>query len=146
MSHISSYKADIKLESALEAGRPVQEDPGWEILGEAVSAAAADMGMEVCHTIHDYYGRSIFCDWALKGPEMPRGLGVMVDRKTGEVSFVCDSYGGYERVSAEIKDRVIQNYSALCVAKALSALNYNVEMEEVLHPIEGKKVLVKGVL
>lgn len=146
MSHISSYKTEIRLSNALETGRPVEEDPGWEVLREAVFAAAEEMNLDVTHSFRDYYGRSIACDWGLVGPDIPRGVGVNVDRKTGDVSFMCDSYGGYERTAGEIKDRVTQNYTALCVAKALSALNYNVEVDEVKHPVDGKRVLVKGVL
>ena len=146
MSHMSSYKADIKLDNAIERGRSVEEDPGWDILSEAIFAAAEDLNLDVSHTIHDYYGRAILCDWALTGADMPRGLGVNVDRKTGEVTFISDNYGGYERLASEIKDRIVQNYSALCVTRALSALNYSVDMDEVKHPIEGKKVLIRGVL
>ncbi|HHW17508.1 MAG TPA: hypothetical protein GXX30_01220 [Firmicutes bacterium] len=146
MSHISSYRANIKLENAIERGRPVEEDPGWEILDQAIWTTAEELNLDVSHSIRDYYGRSIYCDWSLSGPNVPRGIGVNVDRNTGEVVFVCDSYGGYERVVGEIKDRIVQNYLAICVTRALSALNYEVEVEEVPHPIEGKKVLVKGVL
>jgi len=146
MSHISSYKANIKLESAIEKGRSVEEDPGWEILDQAVWATAEEFNMEVSHTIRDYYGRSIYCDWALSSPNMPRGFGVNVDRKTGEVTFIADTYGGYEKIAAQLKERIVQNYSAIAVTKALSALNYEVEVEEVKHPVEGKKVFVRGVL
>jgi hypothetical protein len=146
MSHMSSYKTDIKLDNALANGRSVEEDPGWDILSEAIFAAAEDLNLDISHTIHDYYGRAILCDWALTSPDMPRGLGVNVDRKTGEVSFISDNFGGYERYAEEIKDRIVQNYSALCVTKALAALNYSVDVDEVKHPIEGKKVLVRGVL
>lgn len=146
MSHVSSYKTEIRLESAIGRGRPLEEDPGWEILNEAVFATAEELNLDVAHSIRDYYGRSILCDWSLSGPLLPRGIGVKVDRSTGEVSFVADTYGGYERVAGEIKDRVAQNYSALCVARALRELNYAVEVDEVKDPIEGKKVLIKGVL
>ncbi len=146
MSHISSYQTDIKLQTALEQGRPVEEDPGWDILQEAVWACAEEMGLDVGHSIRDYYGRSIYCDWSLTGPIFDRGLGVKVERDTGDVTFVCDSYGGYERLAGQIKERVVQNYVTLCVTRALASLNYEVEMEEVKHPTEGKKVLVKGVL
>ncbi len=146
MSHVSSYKTEIKLESAIGQGRPVEEDAGWEILDQAILAIAEELNLDVAHSIHDYYGRSILCDWSLTGPLFPRGIGVRVDRATGEVSFVADTYGGYERAAAEIKERVVQNYSALCVARALKELNYSVEVDEVRHPVEGKKVLIRGVL
>lgn len=146
MSHISSYKTDIRLESAIGAGRSVEEDPGWEILDEAVQATAEEFNLDVSHSIRDYYGRSITCDWGLQGPAFPRGLGVKVDRSTGEVAFIADTYGGFERQAGEIKERLAQNYSALCVTRALRELNYVVEVDEVKHPVEGKKVLIKGVL
>lgn len=146
MSHISSYKTDIRLESAIGRGQTVEEDPGWQILNDAILATADELNLDVGHSIRDYYGRSILCDWALVGPLFPRGVGVKVDRATGEVSFVADTYGGYERTAGEIKERAIQNYSALCVAKALRELNYSVEVDEQRHPVEGKRVFVKGVL
>ncbi|HHY75529.1 MAG TPA: hypothetical protein GX500_01955 [Firmicutes bacterium] len=146
MSHISSYKTEIQLDSALSQGLPVEEDPGWDILNDAIYATAEEMNLDVTRSFRDYYGRAIACDWALVGPDIPRGIGITVDRKTGEVVFSCDPYGGFERIAGEIKDRVVQNYASLCVAKALSALNYNVEVDEVKHPVEGKKVLIKGVL
>lgn len=146
MSHISSYKTEIQLDSALSQGLPVEDDPGWDILNDAIYATAEEMNLDVTRSFRDYYGRAIACDWALVGPDIPRGIGITVDRKTGEVVFSCDPYGGFERIAGEIKDRVVQNYASLCVAKALSALNYNVEVDEVKHPVEGKKVLIKGVL
>ncbi|HHY11889.1 MAG TPA: hypothetical protein GX529_04585 [Firmicutes bacterium] len=146
MSHISSYQADIKLQTALEQGKSVEQDPGWEILNEAVWACAEEMNLDVGHSIRDYYGRLVYCDWSLAGPAFDRGIGIRVNRDTGDVMFICDSYGGYERIAGEIKEKVIQNYIALCVTRALSSLNYEVEVEEVKHPVEGKKVLVKGVL
>jgi len=143
---MSSYKTDIRLESAISRGRPVEEDPGWEILDEAVHATAEEYNLDVSHSIRDYYGRAVACDFGLMGPNIPRGLGIKVDRITGEVGFIADTYGGFERTAGEVKDRFIQNYSALCVSRALRELNYSVEVDEESHPLEGKKVLVKGVM
>lgn len=146
MSHVSSYKTDVRLDNALSEGRSVEEDPGWEVLNEAVLVTAEEYNLDVTHSIRDYYGRSIACDWGLLGPVFPRGLGVKVDRSTGEVSFIADTYGGFERTAGEIKERLMQNYATLCVTRALRELNYKVEIDEFAHPLEGKKVLVKGVL
>lgn len=146
MSHISSYDTDIVLQTAVLHGRPVEEDPGWEILQEAIYACAEEMDLEVGRTIRDYYGRLVYCDWSLSGPTFDRGVGIKVDRRTGRVMFLCDTYGGYDLLARRIRDRIVQNFTALCVTKALSALNYDVELEELRDPIEGKKVFVKGVL
>ena len=62
MSHISSYDTDIVLQTAVLHGRPVEEDPGWEILQEAIYACAEEMDLEVGRTIRDYYGRLVYCD------------------------------------------------------------------------------------
>ena len=146
MSHISSYKTDVRLDTAICEGRSVEEDPGWDILNDAVLATAEEFNLDVSHSIKDYYGRSIACDWGLTGSLFPRGLGIKVDRTTGEVTFIADTYGGFERSAGEIKERLMQNYSTLCVTRALRELNYSVEVDEQAHPVEGKKVLVKGVL
>ena len=139
MSHISSYHADIRLQTALEQGKSVEQDPGWEILNGAVWACAEEMNLDVGHSIRDYYGRLVYCDWSLSGPAFDRGIGINVDRETGDVVFICDSYGGYERIAGEIR-RVIQNYIALCVTRALSTPNY-VWIQEVKHPVDGKRCL-----
>jgi len=146
VSHISSYKTDVKLESALSQGRPVEEDAGWDVLSEAIFATAEEMNLDVSHSFRDYYGRTLACDWGLLGPTIPRGMGISVDRKTGEVVFLADSFGGFERACGEVKDRVMQNYASLCVARALATMNYRVEVEEDSHPVEGRRVLVRGVL
>lgn len=148
MSLVSSYKTDIRLTQALSEGRAVEEDPGWDILDEAVRVTAEEMGGEVSHTIRDFYGRSFYVDWAISTPEIPRGIGVNVDRKTGQVSFVYDAYGyeAYVHLIQEIKDRVIQNYSALAVSKALAVLNYQVDVTEEKLGATGKRVLITGVL
>jgi len=146
VSHISSYETDIVPQTAIADGRQVEEDPGWEMLQEAIYACAEEMNLEVGHSIKDYYGRFVYCDWSLSGSSFERGVGVKVDRKTGKVMFLCDVYGGYELLARKVRDKIVQNFAALCVTKALSALNYDVEMEELRDPIEGKKVVIRGVL
>lgn len=146
MSHISSYKTDVRLDNAIGEGRSVEEDPGWDVLNEAVLATAEEFNLDVSHSIRDYYGRSIACDWGLMGGAFPCGLGIKVDRTTGDVSFIADTYGGFERIAGEVKERLVQNYSTLCVARALRELNYTIEVDEESHPLEGKKVIIRGVL
>lgn len=148
MSLVSSYKTDIRLTQALSEGKPVEEDPGWELLGEAVATTAEEFRGEVSHTIRDFYGRTFYVDWAVSTPEIPRGIGINVDRKTGHVTFVYDAYG-YEahlHLIQEIKNRVVQNYSALAVSRALSMLNYQVDVSEERAASGGKRVIVTGVL
>jgi len=146
MSHITTLKTKIKLETALLAGHDVEEDPGWELLDQAVKTAAAELGGELTTSIRDYYGRRLRCDWGMITPDFPRGVGVKVSRETGEVTFVYDSYGCDERAIQKICDTVVQSYTSLAVAAALRSLNYAVEFEEENHPVDGRKILVRGLL
>lgn len=146
MSHITTYKTEIRLDSALSAGATVESDPGYEILRQAVEACAAELGLEVSPFIRDYYNRAIQCDFALWGPSVPRGVGVKVSRATGAVEFVYDDYGGYDRIVKQICETIVQNYQSIAVARALESLNYTVEYTEDAHPIEGRTITVKGVL
>jgi len=146
VSHLSKFKTEIVLDSALQAGRKIEDDPGWEILKQAVETAAAELGFEVGVFIKDYYNRNLRCDFVLRGPDFPRGVGVKVSRATGAVEFVYDAYGGYERKAREICDSIVQNYQSIALARALEMLNYTVQYSEENHPVEGRKVSVKGVL
>lgn len=146
MSHLSTFKTQICLDTALENGQPLETDPGWEILKEAVDAAAAELGLEVRPFIRDYYDKLVKVDFGLSGVDMPRGVGVKVSRATGSVEFVYDAYGGYERKARQICDAVVQNFQAIAVARALESLNYAVDYTEEDHPVQGKRVTVKGVL
>lgn len=146
MSHLSTFKTQICLDNALGTGQPLEADPGWEILKQAVEAAAAELGLEVRPYIRDYYDRLVRVDFGLSGPDMPRGVGVKVSRATGSVEFIYDAYGGYERAARRICDAIVQNFQAIAVARALESLNYTVEYKEEEHPVEGRKVTIKGVL
>ncbi len=146
MSHITTLQTRIALSTALQAGRPVEEDPGWELLGQAVQAAANDLGGEVSNNVRDYYGRRLRCDWGIVTPDFPRGVGVRVARNTGEVTFTFDSYGGFERAAERICEAITQTYVTLAVSEALRSLNYRVDLQEEQHAVEGRKILVRGVL
>jgi hypothetical protein len=146
MSHINTFKTEIRLDNALQVGMPLESDPGWEILRQAVETAAAELGLEIGFNIRDYYERLVRCDFSLYGPDCPRGVGVRVSRTTGAVEFLYDAYGGYERRAKQICDAVVQNFQSIALARALESLNYSVEYNEEDHPVEGRKITVKGVL
>lgn len=146
MSHLSTLKTEIVLATALESGQRVESDPGFEILKQAVETTAAELGFEVGVFIKDYYARNVRCDFALVGPDFPRGVGVKVSRVTGAVEFVYDAYGGYERKARQICDSIVQNYQTIALARALEMLNYTVEYTEENHPVEGRRVTLKAVL
>ncbi|MCL6449910.1 MAG: hypothetical protein K6T75_01255 [Acetobacteraceae bacterium] len=146
MSQITSYSAEIVLEHVAE-GRPLEDDPGWRLLREAVEATAQEYRGRVGATIVDYFGRVRPCDISLITAAFPRGLGVVVDRATGRVAFLYDDYGGYGDVVRRQINRVTQNFLSLAVAHALRAMNYQVDVEEKAAEVgDEKTVVVRGVL
>ncbi len=146
MSHVTTLATEIKLETALANGHPLESDPGWTLLEDAVKIAAEELGGELSTNIRDYYGRKLRCDWGIVTEGFPRGVGVRVSRSDGEVTFAYDSYGGYDAIAEKICDSIAQNYTALAVTEALRSLNYQVDLSEEAHPTEGRRFLVKGVL
>lgn len=144
MSHISSYQTEIRLEGVAR-GLPPEEDPGWEILKEAVEVVRRERRGRVGTAILDYFGQSHACDFAVITPDFPRGVGVTVSRTTGEVHFLADDYGGYAQTVRDICRRFSQAYAVIAVSRALRAMNYEVELEE--HgTAQDRAVVVRGVL
>ena len=146
VSHVTTLATEIKLETALANGRSIESDPGWTLLEDAVKIAAEELGGQLTTDIRDYYGRKLRCDWGIVTEGFPRGVGVRVSRSDGEVTFVYDSYGGYETIAEKICEAITQNYTTLAVTEALRSLNYQVNLAEESHPTEGRRFLVKGVL
>lgn len=127
MSVISSYRTKIRL--APERLVDGELDPTWRIMTDALETTAQEYGGRVTGHITDYYGRQTRCQFALVTPDFPRGVGIRVG-SGGEVTYIYDNYGGYQRVAAQISERITQNYTALAVSRALEELNYSVEFEE----------------
>lgn len=148
MSVISHYRTKIRLSAERMNGEDM--DPTWRLMGDAVEAAAQEYGGKVTDRILDAYGRPLRCDFALVTPSFPRGVGVKVGPE-GDVTFVYDPYDaegrGYRRFCAEITEHIVQNYTALAVAKALGEMNYSVEVDEAEEgPAGSRAVVVRGSL
>ncbi|MBT9260138.1 MAG: hypothetical protein KM310_10385 [Clostridiales bacterium] len=143
MSHVSAYTTEIVFQTVAKGGR-LEEDPAWEILQQAVQAVAEAHGGHINQTVRDIFGRPTACDIAVHVPHLKGGLGMSIDRRTGELLFLYDDYGRVAEFQA-LKDEVVQNFSALAVAKALQALHYQVDVEETGLGGE-RRVLVRGVL
>ncbi len=148
MSVVSSYRTKIRLSPDRYVGDEV--DPTWRLMREAVETAAQELGGQVTDRISDAYGHQVRCEFALTAPSFPRGVGVRVDRQ-GNVAFVYDHYDeqgrGYRRAASEIAERIVQNYTALAVAKALAEMNYSIEVDEAQDgPAKARAVVVRGTL
>lgn len=144
MSIISSYSTKVKVAPRSARGSGGRTHPTWQLLHEAIIAAAEELGGEVRAEISDYNGSTRACDFAIITPEFGRGVGITVS-PSGEVRFVYDAYGGYKRQAQRVCDLVTQHYTTLAVSRALRALNYEVDVEEQVHGTE-RRVMVRGVL
>lgn len=147
MSHMASYKTKLRVNPACVTRSARQRDQTWKLLHAAAETAARDLGGKVVDAVSDYYGRHVPCDLAVVTPGFPRGVGMRVSPSTGDVTFIYDSYGDYRGVAKQVTDAIVQNYTAMAVAKALQALHYDVEYEETSEkPGRGRTVTVRGVM
>ena len=148
MSVVSRYGTKIRLSPTRSVAGEV--DPTWRLMEEAVQAAAQDLGGRQVDRIFDAFGNQIPCEFALTTPSFPRGVGVRVGPE-GDVTFVFDHYDqegrGYRRAASEVCETIVQNYTALAVAKALAEMNYSVEVAEAREgPLRTRAVVVRGSL
>lgn len=144
LSIISSYSTRIRVAPRAARGSGSKTDPTWQMLHEAVIAAAAQLGGEVRSEVLDYNGATRACDFAVVGPGFPRGVGVSVS-PGGEVRFMYDDYGGYKHQAKAICDLITQNYTTMAVSRALRSLNYEVEVAESGEGVE-RRIMVRGTL
>jgi hypothetical protein len=128
VSQITSYTTEIRLD-AVAGGADLQDDPGWGLLRAAVEAAAVEHRGKVGDHVLDYFLRRRTCDIALYTPAFQRGVGIEVDRATGEVRFLYDDYERPD-LAAEYREDIMQNFVALAVARALKDMNYDVEVKD----------------
>jgi len=146
VSVISSYRTKIKLAPPESARTEEGLDQTWQLMAQAVDEVARECGGMATNVITDYYGHQTPCDFAVVTPDFPRGVGVRVE-PSGDVVFIYDHYGGYQRAAAEITERITQSYTALAVARALQEMNYTVEVDEHREkPSAARAVVVRGSL
>jgi hypothetical protein len=64
---------------------------------------------------------------AIVTPAFSRGVGIKIDRGTGEVTFLYDKYGGYDDIVGKITEETTQNYVAIALIRTMKSLGYHVE-------------------
>jgi hypothetical protein len=144
VSHVSSYATSIVFQH-VAAGGSLEADPAWEVLRQAVQAVAEAHGGRTDATVSDVFGRPVRCDIGLHLPEFRAGIGLRVDRRTGQLQFLYDAYGKHPAAIQALTDEIVQNHASLAVAQALRSLNYQVDLEESGNGAD-RRVVVRGVL
>lgn len=143
MSHISTYQTEIRLSPQSRVNGKLH--PSWELMRRALEAVAEEHGGSVEDEIKDYFGRTRKVDFALITPRFPVGIGISVSG-TGEVRFLYDEYGVSRKVIEDLRDEIVQSYTALAVTDALKSLNYEVEFEETRGVTGKRQVTVRGTM
>lgn len=144
MSHVSAYQTTVVF-AHVGAGGELADDPAWGILQDAVRACAEARGGDVGASVGDAFGRVQACDLSLSLPALRQGVGLKVDRQTGELSFLYDAYGLPRAAIATLTDEILQNFASIAVARALRELRYEVDLDE-RGEGEQRRVVVRGVL
>ncbi len=150
MSHIATYATQLQL-NPVSSRAEAKNDESYQLFLEALEVVAEEYGGRVEDHITDYFGRQRRCTFGLITPMFSAGLGVDVDPKTGRVSFVFDDYGVSQDLIQTLQSRVVQTFTSMAVGRALTDMNYDVEVEEgSLDPNRPanprRKVTVRGVM
>lgn len=128
MSEIGLYKSRIKV-ALKEYASNIEANPSFQILKRSLEIVADECGGTLTNYVVDAMGRKTSCDFAIVTPSFPRGVGIKIDRETGEVKFLYDAYGGYGDAARKITDAITQNYVAIAMIRAMKSLGYNVTEE-----------------
>jgi hypothetical protein len=130
MSEISSYLSTIRFVGVQQYQSRIEAHPAFDILRQAVAAAAEDLKGTVTDRITDAIGRETRCTFAVTCPDFPCGVGVTVDSDTGAVKFHYDPAAGSSVAADAIARRIQQGYITIAVARALRQLGYRMTASE----------------
>jgi hypothetical protein len=130
MSEISSYETTISIPSLAQrtslTGVLLDQEPRAALLKRALELLAEDHKGKVVSQIQDCDGKTIPCLLGVTTPELPWGLGVVVE-SNGQLSFVYDAHGDVQGWGQRLAGEFQANYNALAVRQALQAMNLKVE-------------------
>jgi len=105
----------------------IEASPSFEILKKSLEIVAEKHRGRLTNYVMDSVGRKTYCDIAIVTPSFSRGVGIKIDRETGEVTFLYDEYGGFRSIARKITEEITQNYVAITLIRAMKSLGYHVE-------------------
>jgi len=124
LSEIGSYESRIRVQSYASN---IEASPSFEILKKSLEIVAEEHRGRLTNYVMDSVGRKTYCDIAIVTPSFSRGVGIKIDRETGEVMFLYDEYGGFGSIARKITEEITQNYVAITLIRAMKSLGYHVE-------------------
>ena|SRR6266700_689299 len=128
MSHIVEAKTAIA-------------NPDQALLRQAVTLVAGQHGGTVETFYLDYYGKRHPALLAIHTPQLKRGIGILINETTGELTFIGDSWS-VQTMYNQVQQEVVQAYVSLATMQALQAMGYTAQA------IEGQQagqVVIQGV-
>jgi len=129
MSNISWYESSINIAKVRTYSSNIEANPCFQMLRRSLEIVAKETGGKLFNSVTDSIGRATDCDLAVTFPTFTRGIGVKVDRNTGQVAFLYDQSGGYEQLAHKITGEITQNYVSIALISAMKSLGYKVEEE-----------------
>jgi len=130
MSEIGWYKSDIKLSDMTTHRSNIESHPCFEILKKSLEMVAKEHKGNLTNYVNSYSGDKTPCNLAINTPEFSRGIGIKIDTNTGEVNFLYDSYGGYEKLVQDLTDEITQNYIAIALIRVMKSRGYRISEEK----------------
>ncbi|MEM2111587.1 MAG: hypothetical protein QXX08_06890 [Candidatus Bathyarchaeia archaeon] len=130
MSLIGWYKTRIKLDMMQKYGLNIETHPNFELLRKSIEIVAKKHNGEIRFHVVDALGREKKCDIAFATPDFSRGIGIKIDRNTGELYFLYDKYDDVSNIAKKLSGEVLQHYTAIALINAMKAYGYNVREDE----------------
>lgn len=114
--------------------------PNQQLLQQAAALVAEQHQGTVEAWYQDYYGEQHEVPLAIVAPRLRRGIGITVNAKTGELTFIGDSWR-VEQHYAQVQQEVVQMYVSLATMQALQAMGYSSQALE----SQAGQVVIQGV-
>lgn len=127
MSEIGWYESMIRLAKIRAYSSNIEANPSFQLLKRSLETVAQEHGGALTNYVTDSLDRKTLCDLAIATADFSRGVGIKIDKNTGEVTFLYDQYGGYEQTARKITEEITQNYVAIALIRAMKSLGYKVE-------------------
>lgn len=149
MSHIEEATTNLTFEALahlMQQGdtEAIEQHPCMALLHQAVALVAKAHGGSIRATYDNYDGQpqSTNTNLALHVPgKLPRGIGLLVDLKTGALTFKGDPWA-HEAFFAEVQQKIVQNYVVLAHCAALRRMKAQVSTQT----LDNQQVVITGVL
>lgn len=129
MSEIGWYKSRIRLAKVAAYSSNIETDPSFQLLKRSLALFTQEHGGTLTNYVTDSLGRKTLCDLAIMTAEFSRGVGIKIDKNTGEVTFLYDQYSGYAQAAQRMAEEITQNYVAIALIRAMNSLGYDVKEE-----------------